>query len=274
VRGQKIDEKFLCQTMGVSRTPVRESLRILNSEGLVDLIPHKGAYVSQPPIEEIRDMFEVMSVLEGMCARLATLKMSEKDLTQKLGIVYSQVRAMSALIDDMFDVAILETGQMKITPEPFPMVELIEDVLQSYELLADQSQLTIQRNFAESLQTVNADPLRIRQVIRNLISNAIKFSLPGGVIKISTIVKPDEMLTIQVEDTGVGIAEEDIENIFKSFYRSKQQLDRAVKGTGLGLHICQQILALHDSRLTVKSRQNVGTTFSFDLKLYKEVVTI
>ena len=79
LRGQKIDEKLLCETMGVSRTPVRESLRILHSEGLVDLIPHKGAYVSQPPIEEIRDMFEVMSVLEGMCARLATQKMTEKD---------------------------------------------------------------------------------------------------------------------------------------------------------------------------------------------------
>jgi DNA-binding GntR family transcriptional regulator len=79
VRGQKIDEKVLCEAMGVSRTPVRESLRILHSEGLIDLIPHKGAYVSQPRIEEIKDMFEVMSVLEGMCARVATQKMKEKD---------------------------------------------------------------------------------------------------------------------------------------------------------------------------------------------------
>jgi len=222
---------------------------------------------------------ELQTPLTVMQGNIETLvehreKMTDTDLAQKLGVVYSQVRAMSALIDDMFDVAILETGQMKITPEPFPMVELIEDVLQSYALLAEQSQLTIERDFPESLQTVNADPIRIRQVIRNLLSNAIKFSLPGGKIKISTQVNSNEVLTIRVEDTGVGIAEADLENIFKSFYRSQQQLDRTVKGTGLGLHICQQILKLHATKLNVQSRQNVGTTFSFDLKLYKEVVTI
>jgi DNA-binding GntR family transcriptional regulator len=79
VKGQKVDEKSFCESMGVSRTPVRESLRILHSEGLIDLIPHKGAYVSQPPIKDISDMFEVMSVLEGTCARLATKNMKEKD---------------------------------------------------------------------------------------------------------------------------------------------------------------------------------------------------
>ena len=79
VKGQKINEKQLCESMGVSRTPVREALRMLKSEGLIELIPHKGAFISQPCIEEINDMFEVMSVLEGTCARLAATKMKEKD---------------------------------------------------------------------------------------------------------------------------------------------------------------------------------------------------
>lgn len=78
-RGQKIDETYLGESMGVSRTPVRESLRILQAEGLVDLIPHKGSFVSQPPLDEIRDMFEVMEILEGTCARLATQDLRQKD---------------------------------------------------------------------------------------------------------------------------------------------------------------------------------------------------
>ncbi|MCF8061020.1 MAG: GntR family transcriptional regulator [Deltaproteobacteria bacterium] len=78
--GQKIDERALCETMGVSRTPVRESLRILHSEGLIELVPHKGAYVSKPRIEEVKDMFEVMGMLEGMCARLAVERMGEQDI--------------------------------------------------------------------------------------------------------------------------------------------------------------------------------------------------
>jgi len=222
---------------------------------------------------------ELQTPLTVMQGNIETLvehreKMSEAELSNKLSAVYSQVRHMSALIDDMFDVAVLETGQMKINAEPFPMEELVEDVLQSFSLLIEQSELSIERNFADTIQTVNADPLRLRQVIRNLLSNAIKFSSAGGRIKISTEVNANEMLTFRIEDTGVGIAEEDIDKIFESFYRSKQSLKNTVKGTGLGLHICQHILKLHDSNLEVKSQLDVGSTFSFDLELYKEVVTL
>jgi len=90
VKGQKIDEKHLCESMGVSRTPVREALRLLKSHGLIDLIPHKGAYVSQPCIEEINDMFEVMGVLEGTCARLAATHMKGKDL-QKIESLHEEL---------------------------------------------------------------------------------------------------------------------------------------------------------------------------------------
>ena len=222
---------------------------------------------------------ELQTPLTVMQGNIETLvehreKMTEAELSMKLAAVYTQVRHMSALIDDMFDVAILETGQMRINAEPFPMVELVEDVLQSYALLLEQSKITIKRNFPDSIQTVNADPLRIRQVIRNLLSNAIKFSSPGDTICITTEVKSNEILSFRIEDTGIGIAEEDITKIFDSFYRSKQQLDKQVKGTGLGLHICQHILKLHDTNLQVKSQLDLGSTFSFDLKLYQEVVTI
>lgn len=222
---------------------------------------------------------ELQTPLTVMQGNIETLvehrnKMSEDDFSQKLGIVYTQIRHMSALIDDMFDVAILETGQMKINPEPFPMVELVESVIESFTLLMDQSKLELVREFSSDLQNVNADPLRIRQVIRNLISNAIKFSQPGGKIKISTEVRSNDRVRFKIEDTGIGIAEEDLENIFQSFFRSKASMNQAIKGTGLGLHICQQILKLHDTELQVQSRLNVGSTFYFDVPLYKEVVTI
>lgn len=79
-RGQKIDEKSLSESMGVSRTPIREALRILHSEGLIHLMPQRGAWVSQPRIEDIQDMFDVMSTLEGMCARLAAEKITPQAL--------------------------------------------------------------------------------------------------------------------------------------------------------------------------------------------------
>jgi DNA-binding GntR family transcriptional regulator len=78
-KGDRIVEKELCEMMGTSRTPLREALRLLSSEGLIDLVPHKGAYVAQPSMREIREMFEVMSILEGTCARKAAEKMTDAD---------------------------------------------------------------------------------------------------------------------------------------------------------------------------------------------------
>jgi DNA-binding GntR family transcriptional regulator len=80
--GQKLMEIELCKTLGVSRTPLREALRSLSSEGLVELIPNRGAFVRQPSIHEISDMFEAMAILEGICAKMAVEKMTEKDLNK------------------------------------------------------------------------------------------------------------------------------------------------------------------------------------------------
>jgi len=81
-KGDRIVEKQLCEALGVSRTPLREALRILSSEGLIDLVPNKGAYVAQPSMEDIRELFDVMSILEGACARVASQKMSQADFSR------------------------------------------------------------------------------------------------------------------------------------------------------------------------------------------------
>jgi DNA-binding GntR family transcriptional regulator len=80
--GDKIKENELCDWMGISKTPLREALRVLSAEGLIRLIPNRGAYVTTPTFEEIKEMFDVMSVLEGACARAAAEKMSEEDLSK------------------------------------------------------------------------------------------------------------------------------------------------------------------------------------------------
>ena len=81
-KGDRIVEKQLCDSLGVSRTPLREALRILKSEGLIDLVPHKGAHVAQPSMQDIEELFDVMSILEGECARVASQKMTEADFAR------------------------------------------------------------------------------------------------------------------------------------------------------------------------------------------------
>lgn len=94
-KGDKISEITLCELFGVSRTPIREALRILYTQGLVDLIPHRGAFVSEFDVDDIKDIFEVMSGLEGMCARLATQRMTTNDL--------QQIENIHAVLEEHFD---------------------------------------------------------------------------------------------------------------------------------------------------------------------------
>ena len=221
---------------------------------------------------------ELQTPLTVMHGNVETLvehrsRMTDNELADKLDLIFGQIQHMSELIDDLSDVAILDTGQMKINKEPFIIEELTEDVRSTFSVLIERSKLDLACEYTDSPQPVFADPLRIRQVIRNLLSNAIKYSEPGGRIKIQTSYEPNRLI-FTVTDTGTGISSEDIENIFESFYRSQNHLQRSVKGTGLGLNICQQILQLHDSTLTVESVPGEGSTFSFHLVLYQEEGTI
>lgn len=221
---------------------------------------------------------ELQTPLTVMHGNIETLvehreRLNENELSDKLGTIYGQIQHMSELIDDLADVAILDTGQMKINKEPFIIEELIEDVRSSFAVMIERSKLQIECHYTDSPQPVFADPLRLRQVIRNLVSNAIKYSEPNGRIDITTNYEPNR-LVFTIADTGTGISEEDIENIFDSFYRSENHIQRSVKGTGLGLNICQQILQLHDSTLTVESIPREGSTFTFHLQLYQEPGTI
>jgi DNA-binding GntR family transcriptional regulator len=152
VKGQKINENQLCESMGVSRTPVREALRILKSEGLIELIPHKGAFISQPCIEEINDMFEVMSVLEGTCARLAATKMKEKDfakiesLHEKLEELFTK-RDHEAYLktNNLFHVFLQETAGNKV-------LNGVINGLRQKILLYRQRQLYQPERFGQSIE--------------------------------------------------------------------------------------------------------------------------
>jgi DNA-binding GntR family transcriptional regulator len=123
-KGERILEASMCRTMGVSRTPLREALRILNSEGLIDLIPNKGAYVAQPSLKTIEEMFYVMSILEGICARVCTEKMNDAgmkrldDLYRKLeSHCQAQDREKYMAVNHRFHTLVQELAGNKVLSE-------------------------------------------------------------------------------------------------------------------------------------------------------------
>ena len=157
----------------------------------------------------------------------------------------------------------MEAGMMPYKFFPEDITPLMYKVIEELEPLAQAKNISIKTKVGRKLPVVKMDSERILQVLRNLIANAIKFTPKGGQIKISTqSVKPG-MIQVSVADTGVGIEQEDLKNIFDKYRRGNNSGGRV--GTGLGLAIVKHIINAHGGTLWVKSEQGIGSTFFFVL---------
>ena len=174
---------------------------------------------------------------------------------------------MIALVEDLEEISKLEVGDLKLKEENFNLHELIKEVVDFMEHKAAENKTTIKISTALPKSTkVRADKERIRQVLINLIDNAIKYGkLENGRIRISFYNFQDNYL-VEVRDNGIGISEENIKRVFERFYRTEQSRARDKGGTGLGLAIVKHIIEAHRQTISVRSNLGRGTTFSFTLK--------
>jgi len=178
------------------------------------------------------------------------------------------INRMIALVEDLEEIGKLESSDLQLNEEKFNILELTKDVIDFMEQKASENNTTITINttLSKSIR-VKADKKRIRQVLINLIDNAIKYgNLDNGQIIISIYNFSDNYL-IEVKDNGIGIPEENIRRVFERFYRTDQSRSRDKGGTGLGLAIVKHIIEAHRQTISVRSNISEGTTFSFTLKM-------
>ena len=175
------------------------------------------------------------------------------------------------LADDLDEISRLEGGEQKLLRENFVIQELIKDVYESLAIKADEKKikLTIKKGCEVPL-TVNADKEKIRQVIINLVDNAIKYGKQHGAIEASIYKIDSKRILVEITDDGMGIAEEHLGRIFERFYRTDAARSRKIGGSGLGLSICKHIVEAHGQTMHVRSTIDVGTTFGFTLDSRKE----
>ena len=169
-----------------------------------------------------------------------------------------------ALINDILDIARIEAGQALLTEET---VDLKATVAQSLGLVARQAaenRIHLLECIAPDVRTIRADERRIKQILVNLLGNAVKFTKPGGEVKVSAYKAP-EGLILAVADTGIGMSQEDIPLAMAHFGQIDSSLGRKYEGTGLGLPLARQLAELHGGTLTIDSTPNVGTTVTVTL---------
>jgi signal transduction histidine kinase len=170
-------------------------------------------------------------------------------------------------VSELLELAKLEAHETQIQCEPFPLAELVQDVVQKFHLAAQEKHLELQTTFAEELPFVCGDIGLIERVLDNLIQNALRYTSPGGTITIA-LKQVETAITVQVIDTGIGIPSEELSAIFERFYRARQTRRAVADGAGLGLAITRHIVELHGGSITVDSIPNGGTTFIFSLPIY------
>lgn len=197
------------------------------------------------------------------------LKNEELDAASRehyLKIARKHTQRLGTLIGDLFELSKLDSGSIPLSLETFPLAELLHDVVQDFELEAQGRNIELRISGEPESALVHADIALVQRVLENLIRNALDYTPKGGRISLEISNRP-EQVAVCVSDTGCGIPEDQIENIFDRFYCSDHGQNGRSDSTGLGLAIVKRILDLHNSRITVHSEINKGTRFQFELPL-------
>ena len=211
---------------------------------------------------------EFRTPLAGIKAMVETLtggamddKVAAKDFLTRID---SEVDRLTQLVEELTELSRIETGKAELKKEPIDLNKLVEEVIAQLSPQAERQQLSISREFATNLPSVLADKDRVRQVITNLVHNAIKFTPAGGRITITSRALEGSVV-VHIADTGIGIPEEDLPRVFERFYKGDKA--RAGGGTGMGLAIAKHVIQAHGGSIWVRSEEGEGSTFAFSLPL-------
>ncbi len=205
--------------------------------------------------------------VQGYIDTLMNGAIDKPEVNQKfLGNASRNVSRLVNLINDLDEISKLESGEQVLYKENFVIQGLIEDVFETLSINAEEKQIkTGIKKGCELPLTVYADKEKVRQVLINLVDNAIKYGKLNGVVQASIYSMEGKRILVEITDNGVGISEEHLPRIFERFYRTDHARNRKIGGSGLGLSICKHIIEAHGETIHVRSKPDVGSSFGFTL---------
>jgi len=263
-------------------------LEILADQVAVALENAKSYNLAQRAMEEMRETDRIKSqFLANMSHELRTPLNSiigfsrvilkgidgpiNEQQNQDLSAIYNSGHHLLGLINDILDLSKIDAGKMELAFDEVNMGDTIHSVMSTAVGLVKDKQIRLQEQIEPNIPAVRADPMRLRQVLLNLISNAAKFTDEGTILvsaKIHTNSLGKQEVMVSVTDSGPGISPEDQEKLFKPFSQVDSSPTRKTGGTGLGLSISQRLVDLHGGRIGVHSAVGKGSTFYFTIPVY------
>jgi len=237
-----------------------DMLTVLGAQAAVAIENTRLFQQSDLIAEFVHELRTPLSSLSTATYLLTRPEISREQADQIIKNIHSETLRLNTLASTFLDLSRLESGRVQYQKSSFPLQPLVEDCKSILQSKADENHIGIEIDLPSDLPVVVADRDKIKQVLLNLLSNAIKYNRPNG--KVTVCGGRDEReWQFSVTDTGLGIPEESIPNLFTKFYRVRGTENYAI-GTGLGLSICKQIVHGHGGRVEVRSKMGVGTTFT------------
>jgi signal transduction histidine kinase len=205
------------------------------------------------PLASITSISDIL--LNGMDGPLTV------EQQRQLKFVQGSVRELTEMVDDLLDLAKVEAGRISISPEWFEMVDLFSALRGMFKPIVASTSVTLIFEEPESISRIYTDDKKLSQILRNFISNALKFTIEGEV-RVTARMATEEMVEFAVSDTGIGIAQEHLGVLFSDFVQLDTRIQKRLRGTGLGLSLARKFAELLGGRVAVDSELGKGSRFS------------
>jgi signal transduction histidine kinase len=258
-----IENRELVESLQQSNKSLEEANRALEqvSHAKSDFMA-KMSHELRTPLNSIIGFSEVL-------LRKTTSPVDEETHDEFLNYIHTSATHLLHLIDSILDLSKIESGKMTLEPSAFDLAVLLEDVKMAVLPMLAVKRQTLEVEIGEDISSIFADELKIRQIFLNLISNAHKFTLSGGKIRIVCQLENPRLLHCSVIDNGIGINTQDQQRIFEEFGQVRRGSKARGQGVGLGLSIAKRLVELHGGKIWVVSEMGCGSTFTFSIPVAK-----
>ena len=213
---------------------------------------------------------ELRTPLAVMRAHLESAELRGEALSiQETELLHREVWRLERLVEDLFALSRAELQRLELVAVRVPLPDLTADLCRALDPLARAGSVTLLNEVSKGLIAVKADPERLEQVLRNIVTNAIRYTPEGGIVRLSARARGD-IVTLAVQDTGIGIDTEDLARIFEPFYRADPARTRSSGGSGLGLALVRELVERMGGRVRAESVAGRGSTFTLELPVWRE----
>ncbi len=208
---------------------------------------------------ELRTPLNTVIGFSKLIAEQERRRLPDAEIVEYANLIRDAAGHLLAVINDILDISKIQSGKFTLDQRDVQLDEILQAVLSSFKLLAEDAKISLVNRISPSLPIVRADGVKLRQIFTNLVSNAIKFTPEYGSVRLEARQLPDGRIAVVVADSGIGMTEEEVSVALTAFGQVDSSRTRWREGTGLGLPIAKSLVELHGGELKVTSKKNVGT---------------